>query len=384
MSRWLAALLLIFGFAPAQAQDQLAAGQPVSGLIDADHLMQMYRFESDQPGTQGLSLQNMGTLPLSLALIDAAGNQLDAVARIAQGEQGGFRQLLPPGVYYALVLPDATPNAGQGAFTLTLTTEAMAGVQFTLTWQAGARLSLEIRDPLGQTLHRQNPQTGDGGAFAGDTDPIDCASFAPHDQTQTASWTSGSPGSYELLVHYVDGCAPSVPFTLAVTLGGQRFPALSGTAQPNQTFVGGFVVNASGAGAINARSGMVGVNDRLSIPTADLLANAQSLPPDGAAQGRIGDGQVDFSYRFDGHFGDTVAASVQHTSGNLDTVLALLDSNGNLIAYDDDADATTTNSTISGARLPHSGTYLMVVSRYGQSIGATEGDFTLTVSGAAG
>ncbi len=43
-------------------------------------------------------------------------------------------------------------------------------LQINLVWQAGARLSLEVREPQGQSLHWRNPQTANGGSFTGSSE----------------------------------------------------------------------------------------------------------------------------------------------------------------------------------------------------------------------
>ncbi len=255
------------------------------------------------------------------------------------------------------------------------------GLYFELDWRVGARLSLEIRDPQGQAVHWNSPASADGGSFVGDTDPIDCTAFSPHLLTQTVMWSAAVSGSYEILVHYIDGCTPSAPFTLSVSLNGLQFPDLSGIAQENETFVGGIVVNADGTGGLNSQSGMVSVNPTLAIQTGQLVSSAETLPLADVIHGQIDNGTAYHAYQFEGKLGEVVAAEVRHTSGNLDTMIALLDTHGNLLALNDDSGDDTTDSAINKVRLRHGGMYLLVVTRYGQLVGATEGEFDLTVTG---
>jgi hypothetical protein len=346
------------------------------------------------------TIENTGALPLSLAVTDAAGSRLGALGSIAAGEQAVLSwPTAEGGVYYLLVITLEPPGTGVGSFRLSLSGVAAAAsaptpapvvipagspLQFSLTWQAGARLSLEVRDPQGQSVHWNNPQSTDGGAFSGNTEPIDCAAYTPHLQSQTVRWAAPPAGSYEILVHYIDGCETGIPFSVSVRLGSVDFPALSGTLPTDSTFVGGFVVGADGRAAVNVRSGVVGAVAALAIPTADLVANAQPLPAGGTAQGRISSDQPYISYRFEAQLGAVISASVRRTSGSLDTTLVLMDINGNLVALNDDADDSTTDSAITEARLRRAGTYLLVVTRYAQLLGATEGDFELSVSGLGG
>ena len=492
---WLLAItLFLSGISAAHAQDEsrrLKSGQPVAGIIDTQHLTQIYSFASKLPFANGLRLNNGGALPLKIVIIDAAGMPLTTVDNIAPGTEGRLSSWLPPtdGTYYVVIYPTESLNNRTGSFTLTLddvplmrtatagaaATPAVATVETTLVatevvtaavtveptevatevvtveptavpptatieptqltpevvtveptavpptatieptqvvteivtveptavpptatlepiiattglhvrldWQAGARLSLEIRDPQGESIHWKNPESTDGGSFTGDTDSIDCATFTPHAQMQSVNWSSAVPGSYEILVHYLDGCTSTVPFTLRVALNERTLPALGGIAQDNQTFVGGFVVNTDGTGGLNSRNGMVSLNPTLAIPTSDLVANSQTFLADGVVQGKIDNDQAYHSYQFDGQLGDVVSAAVTHTSGNLDTMIALLDTNGNLLAINDDSGDDTTDSAINRVRLRHNGTYLIVVTRYGQFVGATTGGFDLTVTG---
>ncbi len=397
-------LCLLIGSIPAAraqpVQDgsrRVAPGQTVVGVIDAEHLTQMYIFTQGNAANEVARLQNSGVLALSLAVLDMAGSRLSVLPPLVSGGEASLSWPTSEGTsYYLLVFPAEAPAGGAGSFRLTLSgvpaiappatqPEAipMGGtLQINLAWQAGARLSLEVRDPQGQSLHWRNPQTANGGSFTGSSDPLDCAVFSPHTQTQTATWNAAVSGSYEILVHYVDGCETSIPFTLRARLGTSEFPMLSSTLpSADSTFVGGFVVGTDGRAAISVRNGIVSETPILAIATADLVANAQPLPAAGA-QGHISSDQPYYSYQFEGTLGTVLSAAVTRTSGSLDTLLVLMDSNGNLIALNDDASDVTTDSAISEARLRHSGSYLLVVTRYAQAIGATEGDFALTVSGA--
>jgi hypothetical protein len=127
------------------------------------------------------------------------------------------------------------------------------------------------------------------------------------------------------------------------------------------------------------------VTDRsFNIATANVLGLARPLPEDGRAVDRITSEQAFHSYRFDGQIGDVISAQVRRTSGSLDTFIALMDTNGNLLATNDDGIENSTDSAFEDVRLRSTGTYLIVVTRYAQLIGATEGDFELTVTGLDG
>lgn len=387
---WLVVLLWLAPIVRAQDQSRLLEpGQPTEDIIDASSPIHVYAVETRFAADRRISLQNTGVVALTMTLVDAAGEQLNSVPYIPGGVEGAMRWLSAGGATYHIVVAPAEPLADhQAQFTLTLgqpPLDTPYALQFFLTWQAAARLSLEVRDPLGQSLHWQSPQTEDGGTFSTDTEqPVDCAAYAPHTETQSANWQpQGLPtGSYEILVHYLDGCVDAVPFRLEVRLYDLTFPAFTATLHPDETFVSGFLALDDGTGAVNQRSGIVETGTTIMISTADLLASAQPLPPDGVAQDRISGDAPYRSYAFEGQLGDVISAAVTRLSGNLDSVLALLDSNGNLLAVNDDSADGITDSAITSVRLRRNGTYLLVVTRYAQLIGATEGDFELAVGGA--
>lgn len=381
-------LIVLLCFAPlVRAQDetrQLAPGQPADDVLSASSPIHVYAVTPETASEQTVHLQNSGVIALSMALIDPAGVQLDAIASIAGGAAAEMRWLGSGGTtYHVLISPAEALDDHQAQFTLTLVApESVGALQFFLTWQAPVRLRLEIRDPLGEALSPDNPQTEDGGAFSGDTDAVDCAAYSEHTAAQTAGWQPESlpTGSYEIRVRYVDGCVDSVDFRLEARLHDQTFAPITATMHTGGTFVAGLVVRDDGSGAIAERSGVVSDGRALTIPTANLLTSAQPLPVGGAVSDRVG-GDVPFrSYYFQGQLGDSISATVERQSGNLDVMLALLDINGNLFAVS--ADDGKTGAALSGVRLRRSGTYLIVVTRYAQYLGATEGDFQLTVGGA--
>lgn len=85
-------------------------------------------------------------------------------------------------------------------------------------------------------------------------------------------------------------------------------------------------------------------------------------------------------YIFDGNSGDTVTIRMTATEGQiLDTTLRLLDSQGTLLAENDDANLQTTNSEITAFVLPTSSTYTIVATRFGGAEGINSGSFTLTL-----
>jgi urease alpha subunit len=84
------------------------------------------------------------------------------------------------------------------------------------------------------------------------------------------------------------------------------------------------------------------------------------------------------AFTFQADSGDTVNITLDADSGNLDPLLILLGPGGNQIASNDDRDDTTINSSIT-QQIAEGGAFTVVATRYGETIGGTEGDFTLSV-----
>ena len=73
-----------------------------------------------------------------------------------------------------------------------------------------------------------------------------------------------------------------------------------------------------------------------------------------------------------------IQVDIQATSGDLDTLLYLVDETGNIIAENDDRESGNYNSLIRYERLPR-GTYTVVATRYGIEEGASAGDFDIAL-----
>ncbi|MGF1461025.1 MAG: trypsin-like peptidase domain-containing protein [Leptolyngbyaceae cyanobacterium] len=137
------------------------------------------------------------------------------------------------------------------------------------------------------------------------------------------SFGRGEQGSYDLRLSEVDGRVGTAPET------------------NGDTFSGPFLLQESG-----------------------LLARGDSLAPDGTLYDE---------YSFNGEPGQTVTIRLE--SSEFDTYLAVVDSLGNLIAENDDADSNSTNSEVSFA-LPDTGPFLIIVNGYSTS---DQGQYRLTV-----
>jgi hypothetical protein len=99
--------------------------------------------------------------------------------------------------------------------------------------------------------------------------------------------------------------------------------------------------------------------------------------------GELNDVNPFAEYVFAGLRGDVVTVTLEVTGGDLDPLLTLVDTQGNLLATRDD----TSSGTPAGARgirleslhLPVSGAYRILVGRFGYGLGSTDGNFRLTL-----
>ncbi len=117
-------------------------------------------------------------------------------------------------------------------------------------------------------------------------------------------------------------------------------------------------------------------------PTATQIP-VFSLQP-GTIEGSVNDSAPRARYRFDGGADQGVSIVMEATSGSLDPFLYLFDSNGTLIASNDDR-APGDRSAAIVLTLPSDGAYIIEATRFAQGETLTSGTFrlTLTLSGEA-
>ncbi len=104
----------------------------------------------------------------------------------------------------------------------------------------------------------------------------------------------------------------------------------------------------------------------------DQIAYGQTI------SGTIGNNAPEFRYTFEANAGDVVNIELKATSGDLDSFLILLDSNGDQLAEDDDGGAEGFDSFLRSFTMPESGIYTIVATRY--QTGTSAGDFELTLN----
>ncbi len=251
------------------------------------------------------------------------------------------------------------------------------GIQVALGWDSTANLDLEIRDSVGGSLRFATPSVASGGSFGINQNSV-CANQTTN-AVEQASWPAGAipTGSYELLVYYqpLQDCPTSDPanLTLSATVDGQAITPIEGTIAPGQVFLASLIIGEDG----NITTGSSGIKIDPPVATGIDISTATPLLPGTAVNGNITRGQTSEIFRFSGQANDVITISMDATNGNLDTLLMLLDPNGNIVGANDDRASGITNAQIQNLTLIVPGEYTVIATRYGQGLGGTEGTYTL-------
>jgi len=437
------ALLMIGGtLSSAQTTGRtLLPDLPVEGTIDTNNAAQVYTFSAEAGTVVSVTLTSDG--PLTILLTDSDGNNLGQVNGAVDAAEVSLTDvsLANAGAYFVTIFPVAGAEITLPiAFTVTLTsdgtgaaddptieatpapdldlpttdptpapTEAEAttatdfqvgqqislpqGLQVTLRWATTDDLNLQVRDPVGETLFWNSRSTSNGGTFGVDRNGL-CENIIdpPSELTQeTAEWQGGGlfAGRYEILVFYRQSCGgnSTVDFTVDVTANGTPLDTINGTLlAPGPdgaatVYLGSFALNADGSGSIGPDGPYTGERE-LPVPAQDIINTpGEAITLNTPIQGVIAGDDYFQTYTFEGLAGQPLAISMTATAGNLDTLLLIFNSNGNIIGTNDDIIAAEiTNSAIDSLVLPADGVYTIMATRYGKDVGGTEGSFELTVN----
>ena len=407
----LMAFVLLAGAATLMAQPsrELISGETRTGSLSADQVAQVYTVSGDAGDQISLLALADNGAELTIFLTNAAG---EMVAQGAGTAMEGFG-LPAAGRYYVTVLAaGGLPETGVLDFSLSFAQEAapmaeiagqseadvpfapgeilvISGLQFQLQWESLANLDLEVRDPVGGSVYFSRPVTESGGLFGVNVNSI-CETRSSALPTEQANWSAGSipSGSYEILVYnqQLGDCPTSsaADFRIDLRLDDRSAAPLVGSIAPGQTWVGSVTVDAAGM----LRPGANGVATDATLPPANIAEQLQQAVP--LARNETQTGLLTSSdyldvYSFQGQANELVSVHMSATSGSLDTLLQLLDSNGTILGANDDlADGSTTNSGILNYRIFADGDYRIVATRYGKELGGTEGHYEILLSGPAG
>lgn len=113
--------------------------------------------------------------------------------------------------------------------------------------------------------------------------------------------------------------------------------------------------------------------DESAQPTAVLVVGEP-------ATGTLGDQMPGAVYAFEAQSGDEISLAVYATSGNLDTYLRVINPSGVLIAENDDASVSTSNSVVEHLQIQDAGTYRVELERFRGESGNTAGNYVLILT----
>jgi uncharacterized protein YfaP (DUF2135 family) len=407
---------------PARLLTRNTDVQDVLGAT-ADATARVYFFVAVENELVSLSASVEAGNGVGLLLTDASGGTL-AQAVPSQSGETTLRDVTIPATanYYVTVFP----MAGEAAYTLTLTSASSAlvtpapqfgtqptpqgttatatdgvksfvaqapillanGIEVRLEWTAAVDLNLEVRDPVGNTLYFDQRTTNNGGSFGFDANGF-CQIISPN-PVETATWTPGflPVGNYEILVFYRQACQTpeAVPFNIIVTVNGTTLPTVQATLNPplpnsQSVYLSSFRVNTDGSATV-AQGGVYpdSAINQIVAPLSQWASLAAPISTGATVRGAIVEDQYFLSYKFSAQENDIINVALNAQTGNLDPLLQIADSNGNLIAVNDDA-VGTRNSRIENLRLAQAGEYYLLATRYGKEFGGTEGEFELTLLG---
>lgn len=396
---WVTALcagLLLLTLPLAQAQEdninrQVAVGSAINATLDADNYAQVFTLaaSSGDTITIDVSTEDEALAPVVM-VTDQRGNLVvqDSDQETATTATLADVSIPATGTYYIIVMRGSGAEGdASGTFTLRLSGVQQVGGQSValedggiaveLGWNAAVDLNLEVRDPVGGTVHAFNQGSPSGGTLDADTN-VNCDTATADNPAETVAWPTGQvpAGSYEIIVHYMNGCDVGGPqeFNIATSVSGETAQTLSGTLNPSQKYLARLIVDADGAWRLENG----GVNAGLDVTLFNSdIANAQPVAVGTTITGQITNADPAQAYTFDATSGTTVNIAAVAQNGSLDTFLALLGPDNTTLVTNDDLEDST-NSTIQ-QNLTVDGTYTVLVTRYGLTIGGTEGEYTLTV-----
>jgi hypothetical protein len=394
-----AGLLMPWALSPIQAQgggQPISVGDIVTGTLDSTNFVRIYTLSASAGDTISIDVSTtVEALAPVVVVTDERGSVVVQDVDTATPTTATITEFEMPsnGTFYIMVMR-GTGAAGDasGSFTLKLSgfqqiggqtiTLTEGGIVFDLVWNAAVNLNMEVRDPVGGTVHRRHPGTASGGTLDADVNAT-CDTATAAQPTETIAWPAGTVpvGSYEVIIYYTDACAVGGPqlFTLNTSVNDETPQSLTGTINPGQQYLARLVLD--GDGGWRLVNG--GVNAGLDVSIfRNEIANADPIAVGSTVSGVITNSTPAHVYTFTASAGTTVDISMDAQSGSLDTYLVLLGTdNTPLVSNDDTGDSTNASIT---RTLAVDGTYTIIATRYGLTIGGTEGEYNLTLTAQTG
>jgi hypothetical protein len=406
-------MMLVTGGALAQtgATRKVKIGDRVNGSLDARTFAQSYSFDAVSGDTINITAtSNTRAIFLALLLTDASGNPLQQVAELTRPEVSIQNFRPQTGTYYITVFrATGVQNNTVSAFTLALTgtaaptpgtsgsiatgapiqtVELTQGMTVSLSWSSSDDLNLEVRDPIGGAINLNSTSASSGGRFGGNVNG-ECGTATNNSPTERVDWGRGNvpQGSYEIIVYFVKPCTQTVApnnFTVSVTKDGTAATPITGTLERDgQNYVASFIIGADGAVTSN-NGGVNTASTGLDVNAFAAEVNAPTAFTGTQVTGRIDRNNGADVYSVELAQGDSFAVTLNAINGgSLDPYLVLIGPTNQIIADNDDADASTRNSRIEQRNVA-AGTYRVLATRFGLVNGGTEGDYALAITRGTG
>jgi hypothetical protein len=263
-------------------------------------------------------------------------------------------------------IPTETPTP-----TLTPTPSALTE-DFTIAarWGSSSNIDLGVVGPDGALISVMTANGSDGVVFSGDANGI--CSTATDEPVEQVTWPAGlaAAGQYTVLASYQSTCGNEAPVEVVIDM------LLGDTVLTTETVV----LDLGGQAELRVDFDLL-MTETVELVVIEPPVGPQPIDYDARVEAAISEQQAEFRYFFDALAADVITINMQRTSGDLDTVIRLLDDTGAELVMNDDAEqeAATTNSRIDGYVLPRDGTYTIVATRFQGDVGATAGDFTLVL-----
>lgn len=349
----------------SQNNPELRIGEPVQGLINDEHVRQLYTFSGQENDVITLRMTRMsGDLDPLLVVADETGSIL------AISDDDGERtdafiefQHLPASGRYFVIATRFGQEHGVTSGEYSLLLERMGSslvVNSTLTYGAQVLGRINAQTPL--VFYFLNAQRGDVITItmrrtSGSLDPhLDLATV---EGLVLASDDDSMAGGSTLDAAITNFTIPRTGLYLIVAT---RFGREAGTTE------GSYVLTLT------------------QTPPETLgtePGNARLIDYGASVTGTIDDVVPVRYFRFEAERGDVIAVTMERESGTLDPFLQVLDSALNPLAEDDNS-GENKGARIAAVSLPQQGIYYLAASRHGGLLGQTEGTFTLTLSGRPG
>lgn len=114
------------------------------------------------------------------------------------------------------------------------------------------------------------------------------------------------------------------------------------------------------------------------LPQDDFIVPDAGLAYGARVTGALNDNTPRYVYYFDGQRGEVVSLAVNTTRGDLDPVVTVLDSEGEVLLNRDDT-GQSRDVLVDSLRITRSDRYYVVVGRFGYGVGSTAGEYQLTL-----